>query len=396
MLIEEKLNDTNHHNVKLSKKEPNSTIFSTLLDNNEFTQTELTVVSELKKVFSYMPDLVEDLDYLMYFRSNESPSVFLSRKLNNYKLVDAFFNERCLIHHTCSKFASTHSLSDKILISPIYRDAFTNKNIITVSTPIYHNGHLIGDIAMDIYLSKYVFFNDKSLIRSEKGINVVTSIKEPSYPLHDFAYTEEYAADNRNIFIYNVPLTKLILNSIWIFISLFSGCSLLLWKLNELKLKNARLEDVELVVNRDELTGLYNRSILTESGLLTRIKKSGAAVIAIDGDKLKTINDTYGHHIGDEAIRHIAFGMNLTFRESDYLIRTGGDEFLVILLGCNQESAEKLASTLQKNINNQPFSINTVSVRISVGITVMTEAESLNSVIKRADSLLYANKRTNK
>lgn len=392
LLIESKLEEVDHNDARYGQKNFSAGFYSTLNENGKLTKTEHIIATELHNIFSHMPDLVENPDYLMFYRSNEGQSILLAREMPDFQLNESFFDEQCMIHLTCSTHASFFSLNDKLLISPIYHDLFTKKSIITVSTPIYYDGRLLGDISMDIYLDKYSFLNHKDIKRIEKGVNVVTHIKDPSYPLYRFSYTEEYKADNRNIFVYDVPLSKLIFSSIWILFALFSGMFFLFWKLQELKLKDKRLIDVELVVNKDELTGLYNRSVLTEVNLLSRVEMAGAAVIAIDGDKLKSINDNYGHHVGDEAIRHIAFNMNITFRESDYLIRTGGDEFLAILPGCSYDTAEELATRLQKVVEEQPFSINSVTVGVSTGVTITTGKEPLINVIKRADSLLYADK----
>ncbi|MCV5225476.1 GGDEF domain-containing protein, partial [Escherichia coli] len=66
-----------------------------------------------------------------------------------------------------------------------------------------------------------------------------------------------------------------------------------------------------------------------------RLKTAPYSVIAIDGDRIKRINDRYGHHVGDEVIEIIADAMRKVFRTSDYLVRTGGDEFIAILPGCS-------------------------------------------------------------
>jgi diguanylate cyclase (GGDEF)-like protein len=164
-------------------------------------------------------------------------------------------------------------------------------------------------------------------------------------------------------------------------------------RLDELKVKREKLKLAELAIKLDELTGLYNRAILRDSGIKYAIEKKGLAVIVIDGDKLKLINDNYGHHVGDEAIVYIAQCMRQCFRESDYLIRSGGDEFLVLLPGCGLQTAERLANTLSRTIRSKTFGANNLTLDISFGVTVLQEKESLSSAIKRADALLYQVKR---
>jgi diguanylate cyclase (GGDEF)-like protein len=150
----------------------------------------------------------------------------------------------------------------------------------------------------------------------------------------------------------------------------------------------------EIAISRDELTGIYNRTILKDSALKYIKEKQGLSVIVIDGDGLKSINDTYGHHIGDEAIIHIATRMTGSFRDSDYLIRSGGDEFLVLLPGCCEQTAYQLADRLARDIESTPFGKHSLTMTISFGVSQIQQGENLQAAIQRADNLLYRNKRS--
>lgn len=364
-----------------------------LNEMDPITEQELKVISSATKAIESMPELASDVDYFLYYRSYDGKKAFTARAFSDFTLTDSFFTSRCELHMTCSPYATLFSLSDRIMISPIYTDMFTGRRIITVSTPAYEKGRIVGDIAMDIYLDKYTFLNGKQVVREDDGITITSIIKDNSLILSDFSYFEEYVTDNRNILIYKVSLFQFALHYFWIFIVLWFFSGYMFWRLEELKLKKHHLKNAEVKVVRDELTGLYNRSILKQSHFIAAVKKHGAAVIAIDGNKIKSVNDEYGHHIGDVAIKHIADGMSATFRDSDFLIRTGGDEFLAFLIGCSQEKAENLASEFNTNIKSTPFSHYALTVSVSFGITVVSNREPLDNAIKRADSLLYANKK---
>jgi diguanylate cyclase (GGDEF)-like protein len=132
--------------------------------------------------------------------------------------------------------------------------------------------------------------------------------------------------------------------------------------------------------------------VLKDKKFTEDLKKSGAAIMAIDGDKLKQINDTYGHLVGDEAIKQIAYGMRQVFRERDYLIRTGGDEFVAVLPGCNLDNAIILGERLKEVVMETTFSPYQLNVSISVGITQLMNSELFEDALKRADSNLYAEK----
>ena len=139
--------------------------------------------------------------------------------------------------------------------------------------------------------------------------------------------------------------------------------------------------------NMDELTKISNRT------LLSKIKEKNdmddcLPVISIDGNNIKKSNDSFGHHIGDEAIKHIASSMQFVFRENDYLFRIGGDEFLVILMNCPLDKAQELGYKLKENIKNKPFIINDLSITISTGIVNKDKKiNSMASFLAKPDSV---------
>ncbi len=116
-------------------------------------------------------------------------------------------------------------------------------------------------------------------------------------------------------------------------------------------------------------------------------------VIAIDGDRVKRINDKFGHHVGDEVISIIADSMKKVFRSTDYLIRTGGDEFIAILPDCSESKSLILAKKLRAAVKENRLKSMDVEVSVSTGIAMSTEHETLNNVIMRADEDLYESKR---
>ncbi|MCD8549665.1 MAG: GGDEF domain-containing protein [Shewanella xiamenensis] len=112
-------------------------------------------------------------------------------------------------------------------------------------------------------------------------------------------------------------------------------------------------------------------------------------MICIDGDKIKTINDTHGHQLGDLAIMQIVEAMRAVFRENDIIIRTGGDEFVVILANCPIDKAQQLADRLKDNIRQRHF-LNMLTV--SCGVADSMDCLSFEAVFLAADKALYADK----
>ncbi len=146
----------------------------------------------------------------------------------------------------------------------------------------------------------------------------------------------------------------------------------------------------------DVLTGLYNRvnfeEYLTHALSLAKRTQTELAVLFIDLDRFKIINDTLGHDIGDEVLKVVALRLRKTFRESDFISRWGGDEFVAIVENVSRIEdivtvATKVIETLQKPMEIKEH---TLVVTASVGIARFPEAgEDANSLIKHADSAMY-------
>ncbi len=153
----------------------------------------------------------------------------------------------------------------------------------------------------------------------------------------------------------------------------------------------------------DKLTGLYNRrGLLTlaerQLNIVNRTKR-GLFVIFADLDNMKGINDTLGHNVGDQALREMSIILKKTFRKSDIIARVGGDEFVVVAIEAQKDSAEVFRARIQENIrihntrSNHPYQLS-----ISVGIACY-DAEcpsSFDELLVRADRLMYEQKRRKK
>jgi diguanylate cyclase (GGDEF)-like protein len=113
--------------------------------------------------------------------------------------------------------------------------------------------------------------------------------------------------------------------------------------------------------------------------------------MCIDLDGFKTINDRYGHQAGDGVLRQFADVANSIIRESDTLCRWGGDEFLVLMAGCNASQAAQVAEKIRKVVDERSFTFSgkSVELTISVGVTEVAMEDAMESVVARADQALY-------
>ncbi len=147
---------------------------------------------------------------------------------------------------------------------------------------------------------------------------------------------------------------------------------------------------------KDGLTGLYNRRFLDEfiekvSAQSTRDKVS-YAVLMVDIDYFKMVNDTYGHDVGDMVIKRLSEILSNSIREADLAIRFGGEEFLVLLYNPTAEGAMKVAQQIRKAFEATSFQLDKENLKktTSIGISLFPEdGDSLWKVIKYADTALY-------
>jgi diguanylate cyclase (GGDEF)-like protein/PAS domain S-box-containing protein len=152
------------------------------------------------------------------------------------------------------------------------------------------------------------------------------------------------------------------------------------------------------VASHDALTGLLNRDGL--AGVLADLfgdssskRRSELAMLQIDLDYFKQVNDTYGHEAGDRVLCHVARALQDTLRRSDVLGRQGGDEFMAILVGIGTPAkAQELANNLIAKIS-QPIDVgdgNYAHVSASIGIAFPDgPAETAEAVLRRADAAMY-------
>ncbi len=148
----------------------------------------------------------------------------------------------------------------------------------------------------------------------------------------------------------------------------------------------------------DSLTGVKNRSAFDGNFCrdieYSHRKDSELALIVLDLDLFKRINDNYGHIVGDNVLAQVAQSVEHTIRSSDALYRYGGEEFVVVLNGTDGAGALLLAERIRQNVQQMNIeSIKDLPVTISLGVAVLRDHERADQLFKRADAALYRAKR---
>lgn len=158
------------------------------------------------------------------------------------------------------------------------------------------------------------------------------------------------------------------------------------------------LRRAEHVSQHDGLTGLPNRAlfhILVDRQLaLCKRNKAGLAILFIDLDGFKAVNDTHGHAAGDELLRAVSLRITQAIRSSDIAARIGGDEFAVALIQSSLESAKAVAGKLI-DVISEPYQLGRKVAQVSASIGIAAYPESgadCHSLLIRSDKAMYAAK----
>ncbi len=153
---------------------------------------------------------------------------------------------------------------------------------------------------------------------------------------------------------------------------------------------------LKFMAQHDALTGISNRNKLYEyldNGLeLYRRYERPSAVIFFDVDDFKQVNDQHGHNEGDRILIEIADIVKSTIRKTDQIGRWGGEEFLIILPESDLEMAAVLAEKLRATIEQHDFGLGTGNLTCSFGISQVQQADTIASLVHRADKALYLSK----
>ncbi|MBB3108611.1 diguanylate cyclase (GGDEF)-like protein/PAS domain S-box-containing protein [Paenibacillus phyllosphaerae] len=170
----------------------------------------------------------------------------------------------------------------------------------------------------------------------------------------------------------------------------------------DVTVKKQAAEMMRRMAYYDQLTGLANRNLFLEQASAHLAKVKGkihhAAVLFIDLDRFKMINDTLGHHIGDGLLREFSWMLQTCLRKEDIVSRIAGDEFLVMLPDTTKEEAEQIAKSMILQASS-PFLIDghNLIVTPSIGVALYPEdGEDVDRLMKNADAAMYRTKELGK
>jgi diguanylate cyclase (GGDEF)-like protein len=216
--------------------------------------------------------------------------------------------------------------------------------------------------------------------------------------LHDTASASIHVADRTWVLVLHDPSEPslglpILMAVVGISLACLLGALVLVWSRNE------RMQELQRQAGQDSLTGLKNRrrfeeDLRSEMARSRRMNRTGA-LLMLDLDYFKRVNDSLGHQAGDRVIKEIAAVLRRRARETDVLARLGGDEFAIVLPRCDAEEARVVAEAIATAIREHaPAQDGGPAVTASVGIAMfgVDPRTSFESVILEADTAMYAAK----
>ncbi len=160
-----------------------------------------------------------------------------------------------------------------------------------------------------------------------------------------------------------------------------------------------RAAELSRLATTDSLTHAFNRGYLMPSLVreMNRAQRDGKtfAVMQMDIDRFKRINDRFGHAAGDAVLRRVADMVRASVRNLDVLVRRGGDEFVLVMPATTEEEAITIAERIRERLETHPtrFGAKEIAATISVGLAAWNGRETADEIDERADRAMYEAKR---
>lgn len=167
---------------------------------------------------------------------------------------------------------------------------------------------------------------------------------------------------------------------------------------SSLQCKSEELQSYMTEARTDALTGLPNRRALDDelNRRMSAYRRQGTplGVLLVDVDRFKNVNDTYGHHAGDQVLKDVAQALREAVRECDLLARYGGEEFAILAAGVTREEFMSAAERVRQFVERRLVQCEGIQLRVTIscGVAEATDGEDVASLLRRADEALYASK----
>lgn len=258
-----------------------------------------------------------------------------------------------------------------------------------------------GDIQYDIYAPKGAFyvsregdslsFTDDGKLHDLEEYTIYVEKLDGTDAFLVSRISNELLYSSLNSLTLNVALVfsvSLTVTFFLMYIAILKNSTKLVVKIDEERKKYR-----ELAI-KDTLTGVFSRAFFNEwsQKFLSEKKDNVSTIIMIDVDNFKDINDSYGHILGDKVLKTVAEVLKDSVREKDFVVRYGGDEFVIFLPDCPAKDSIKIINRVLQNLKEiKSFDF---PIRISYGVAEVRDKDTLIQALQRADARMYASKRS--
>lgn len=307
----------------------------------------------------------------------------------------------------------------RMIIADPYLDEAGKGWIVTFAEPVYYKDTFLGITALDLSVSilnkligvghaagKSLLLSENSkLITNQTGFNAENIlgplIKNKLIHWHDDKQGNLWLSNpvvkDELWLVHQVSKKELYLaaaresTATWLMILMLALVSSLGWKL-----KNA-LEEVTRITHIDPLTQALNRrgfyEQFTNVVALARRKSQSIAILIMDIDYFKKINDQYGHAVGDSVLKQLGTYLIACKRPTDLICRWGGEEFVIVIALDKNDKPLNAAERIREEAQRSKIDMTDTYITLSGGLVVLQEGEDIDSAIKRADLMLYQAKK---
>jgi diguanylate cyclase (GGDEF)-like protein len=297
------------------------------------------------------------------------------------------------------------------VITDLYKDHYGQGLMISISSPVEIDGAFTGIASLDLGIG---LLRELTQIGHAAGDTILIDENNQIVArAGEFALDEHYAipagsgwierpeahwlsrsiGDDELRVLHRLPKTELYRVAAWdsalIWLALIAMLALVVFSVR----LNVALSTVRALMHRDTLTGLLNRRGFAESVQapreLARRTGSYTALLLLDIDHFKEVNDTWGHETGDEVLTALSNRLNAGLQEHDRLSRWGGEELLLCVLFDDPATLQPIGDRLRRDVDEAPLSKRGLAITVSGGLTVWQADEALEVAVDRADQLLY-------
>ncbi len=389
---------------------------------NRDTRNEINAVLLLALSTKTLAKINPDFEWVYYVSKNNFLAITPTTSINDFHFDNELFKNEFWEMST-----PENNPERKMQITALYDDFWGKGNIFTLTSPVYVNDEFKGVAAVDLKTNKLVEHfqltnlpgtptlvdENGSIVAANYDFKIGQKVKDFSL-INDkngrFILNDDYSSSyifpvikNELYLVHRVTLiqklSQLIAPNMLASISIISGLTLTIFLL--LTLRKTLAKNIKLA-NYDNLTELYNRrTIKNKTKHLFQVSSTQELyVLMLDIDKFKSINDTYGHSMGDKVIRQVSDILKeCCATKSNFISRLGGEEFLVIIPNIAAEEVQQIAEQIRQDLeachishpHNQDIS---TKVTISIGVVKRRSEETYDNAINRADVNLYKAKNT--